>query len=182
MQDEDKTQEQLITQLHELRKRVAESEKEKGASTDAVGSLRRAEERLGTGRKETDQCETNDTERLYQQLVVRQNELEMQNEELRNALVQIEGARMGGCDSGHGQQALSPPVAEVRPQVNGIIQKRSLKEGSDVKAGELLYQIDPAPFQVAYDSARASLGKAQPNLPAVRSRAERYKELLSTKP
>jgi membrane fusion protein (multidrug efflux system) len=114
-----------------------------------------------------------------------------------------------GCDNGHGQQALSQPVpevgsvtvqarqvelvtelpgrtcaylvAEVRPQVNGIIQKRLFKEGSDVKAGELLYQIDPAPFQVAYDSARASLGKAQANLPAVRSRAERYKELLVDK-
>ena len=72
-------------------------------------------------------------------------------------------------------------MAEIRPQVNGIIQKRLFKEGSDVKAGELLYQIDPAPFQVAYDSAKASLGKAQANLPAVRSRAERYKELLVDK-
>ena len=72
-------------------------------------------------------------------------------------------------------------VAEIRPQVNGIIQKRLFKEGSDVKAGELLYQIDPAPFQVAYDSAKASLGKAQANLPAVRSRAERYQELLVDK-
>jgi membrane fusion protein (multidrug efflux system) len=72
-------------------------------------------------------------------------------------------------------------VAEIRPQVNGIIQKRLFNEGSDVKAGELLYQIDPAPFQVAYDSAKASLGKAQANLPAVRSRAERYKELLVDK-
>lgn len=116
---------------------------------------------------------------------------------------------LGGCDSGHGQQAAQAPVpevatvtiearqielttelsgrtcahlvAEIRPQVNGIIQKRLFNEGSDVKAGELLYQIDPAPFQVAYDSAKASLGKAQANLPAVRSRAERYKELLVDK-
>jgi membrane fusion protein (multidrug efflux system) len=72
-------------------------------------------------------------------------------------------------------------VSEIRPQVNGIIQKRLFKEGSDVKAGGLLYQIDPAPFQVAYDSARASLGKAQANLPAIRSRAGRYKELLVDK-
>lgn len=69
-------------------------------------------------------------------------------------------------------------VAEIRPQVNGIIQKRKFREGSDVKAGQLLYQIDPAPFQVALDSARAALGKAQANLPSIRSRVERYRELL----
>lgn len=116
---------------------------------------------------------------------------------------------LAGCEGGHGQQA--PPaqipevatvtiqpqqielstelpgrtspflVAEVRPQVNGIIQKRQFREGSDVQAGQLLYQIDPAPFQVAYDSAKASLGKAQANLPSIRLRAERYKELLVDK-
>jgi membrane fusion protein (multidrug efflux system) len=72
-------------------------------------------------------------------------------------------------------------VAEIRPQVNGIIKKRLFKEGSDVKAGQLLYQIDPAPFQVAYDSARASLGKARANLPSIRLRVERYRELLADK-
>ncbi|MGA2400105.1 MAG: efflux RND transporter periplasmic adaptor subunit [Syntrophobacteraceae bacterium] len=72
-------------------------------------------------------------------------------------------------------------VSEIRPQVNGIIQKRQFQEGSDVKAGQLLYQIDPAPFRVAHDSAKASLGKAQANLPSIRSRAERYKELLVDK-
>ena len=72
-------------------------------------------------------------------------------------------------------------VSEIRPQVNGIIQKRRFREGSDVKAGQLLYQIDPAPFQVALDSAKASLAKAQANLPSIRSRAERYKELLVDK-
>ena len=45
-------------------------------------------------------------------------------------------------------------VAEIRPQVNGIIQKRLFDEGSDVKVGQVLYQIDPAPFQAAYDNAR----------------------------
>jgi membrane fusion protein (multidrug efflux system) len=69
-------------------------------------------------------------------------------------------------------------IAEIRPQVNGIIQKRLFQEGSDVKAGQLLYQIDPAPFQVAYDSAKASLGKSQANLPSIKLRVERYKELL----
>ncbi|MGA7143670.1 MAG: efflux RND transporter periplasmic adaptor subunit [Desulfobacterales bacterium] len=69
-------------------------------------------------------------------------------------------------------------VSEIRPQVNGIIQKRMFKEGSDVNAGDLLYQIDSAPFQVAYNSAKASLGKAQANLPSIRSRAQRYKDCL----
>lgn len=72
-------------------------------------------------------------------------------------------------------------VSEIRPQVNGIIQKRLFEEGADVKEGQLLYQIDPAPFQVAYNSAKASLGKAEANLPSIRSRAERYKELLADK-
>ncbi|MFH0727433.1 MAG: efflux RND transporter periplasmic adaptor subunit [Pseudomonadota bacterium] len=113
---------------------------------------------------------------------------------------------IGGCESGQGQKAGPPPVpevatvtveprqvelttelpgrtsaclvSEIRPQVNGLIQKRLFQEGADVKAGELLYQIDPAPFQVALDAAKASLGRAQANLPAIRSRAERYKELL----
>ncbi len=48
-------------------------------------------------------------------------------------------------------------VAEIRPQVNGIIQKRLFDEGSDVKAGQVLYQIDPAAFQAAYDNAAANL-------------------------
>ena len=115
----------------------------------------------------------------------------------------------GGCDSGHGgppAQARTPEVGtvtvaprpvelttelpgrtsalrvvEIRPQVNGIIQKRLFKEGSDVKAGDLLYQIDPTPFKVALDSAEASLGKAEANLVSIRSRAERYRQLLKDK-
>lgn len=70
-------------------------------------------------------------------------------------------------------------IAEIRPQVNGIVQKRLFQEGSDVKAGQLLYQIDPAPFQVAYESAKASLAKAQANLPSLKLKAERYDELLA---
>ncbi len=72
-------------------------------------------------------------------------------------------------------------IAEVRPQVSGIIRKRQFDEGSLVKKGDILYQIDPAPFQAAYDSAEASLARASANLPAVRSRAERYRELLADK-
>lgn len=72
-------------------------------------------------------------------------------------------------------------IAEVRPQVSGIIQKRLFTEGSDVKANQVLYQIDPATFQAALDNANASLGRAEANLPAIRSRAERFKELLADK-
>ena len=72
-------------------------------------------------------------------------------------------------------------VAEIRPQVSGLIQKRLFTEGSDVKAGQVLYQIDPAPFQAALDNAGAALSRAEANLPSIRSRAERYKELLVDK-
>jgi len=69
-------------------------------------------------------------------------------------------------------------IAEIRPQVNGIIQKRLFTEGSDVNAGQILYQIDPAPFQAAVNNAKASLSRARASLPSIRSRVERYKELL----
>jgi membrane fusion protein (multidrug efflux system) len=72
-------------------------------------------------------------------------------------------------------------IAEIRPQVNGLIQKRLFEEGSNVKAGQALYQIDPAPFQAALDNAQAALGRAEANLPSIRSRAERYKSLLAEK-
>src|SRR4030042_4756790 len=60
-------------------------------------------------------------------------------------------------------------VAEIRPQVSGIIQKRLFTEGSYVKTGQVLYRIDPDPFQAALDNANASLGRAEANLPAIRS-------------
>ncbi|MFZ2633851.1 MAG: efflux RND transporter periplasmic adaptor subunit [Desulfosalsimonadaceae bacterium] len=72
-------------------------------------------------------------------------------------------------------------IAEIRPQVSGLILKRLFEEGSDVKAGQVLYQIDPAPFQAALDNAEAALGRAQANLKATRLRAERYKDLLADK-
>lgn len=69
-------------------------------------------------------------------------------------------------------------VAEVRPQVSGIIQKRLFSEGADVKAGDLLYQIDPAIYQAAYNSSKAGLARAEANLVPARLKAERYKELF----
>ncbi len=70
-------------------------------------------------------------------------------------------------------------VAEIRPQVGGILEKRLFKEGSNVKAGDVLYRIDPAPFQASLDTAKASLARSEANLPAIRSRVERYKDLVS---
>jgi len=72
-------------------------------------------------------------------------------------------------------------VAEVRPQVSGIIQKRLFTEGSDVKAGQVLFRIDAAPFQAALDNARAALNRSEANLSAVRLRADRFRELLADK-
>ena len=65
-------------------------------------------------------------------------------------------------------------VSEVRPQVGGIIQKRLFREGSDVKAGEALYQIDPATYQAAYNNAKATLAKAEANALPARLKAERF--------
>lgn len=72
-------------------------------------------------------------------------------------------------------------VAEIRPQVNGLIQKRFFTEGSNVKAGQLLYKIDPAPYQAALDNALAALARAEANVPAIRSRAERLRALVEQK-
>ncbi|HOB69603.1 MAG TPA: efflux RND transporter periplasmic adaptor subunit [Syntrophorhabdaceae bacterium] len=72
-------------------------------------------------------------------------------------------------------------VAEVRPQVSGIIQKRLFTEGSDVKTGDVLYQIDPAPYRAALNNAMGALGRAEANLPAIRSKYERYKDLVNDK-
>lgn len=72
-------------------------------------------------------------------------------------------------------------VAEVRPQVGGIIEQRLFREGAEVSAGELLYRIDPASFQAAYDSAKAALAKAQADIRSVQLKAERYKDLVRIK-
>ncbi|OPX94622.1 MAG: Multidrug resistance protein MexA precursor [Syntrophorhabdus sp. PtaB.Bin006] len=70
-------------------------------------------------------------------------------------------------------------IAEVRPQVSGIIQKRLFTEGSDVKAGQVLYQIDPATYEAAHAGARAALARAEANVVSIRNRVERYKELVT---
>ncbi|WP_114191576.1 efflux RND transporter periplasmic adaptor subunit [Edaphovirga cremea] len=71
-------------------------------------------------------------------------------------------------------------IAEVRPQVSGIILKRNFVEGSEIKAGTSLYQIDPAPYQATYDSAKGDLAKAKANAEITRLTVNRYKPLLNT--
>ncbi|MDH3237066.1 MAG: efflux RND transporter periplasmic adaptor subunit [Deltaproteobacteria bacterium] len=125
----------------------------------------------------------------------------------RAFIVLASGLLLGGCQNTHGRTSAPPPipdvaivtvgtqpvvlttdlpgrtsayrVAEIRPQVNGLIQRRLFSEGAIVKAGQALYQIDPASFQAALGNAKAALGRAEANLPAVRSKAERYGEALA---
>ncbi|MCB1131533.1 MAG: efflux RND transporter periplasmic adaptor subunit [Verrucomicrobiae bacterium] len=68
-------------------------------------------------------------------------------------------------------------TAEVRPQVGGIIRERHFTEGSDVQAGDLLYQIDPATYQASFEASKAALAKAEANLVPVQLKAERYSQL-----
>jgi membrane fusion protein, multidrug efflux system len=70
-------------------------------------------------------------------------------------------------------------VAQVRARVDGIVLKRNYKEGSDVKAGQVLYRIDPAPYIATLDSAKAMLQSAQANVVAQNAQAERYKALVA---
>ncbi|ACG71790.1 efflux transporter, RND family, MFP subunit [Anaeromyxobacter sp. K] len=70
-------------------------------------------------------------------------------------------------------------VAEVRARVNGIVLKRLFTEGSDVKQGQPLFKIDPAPYQAALDSARAQLARAEATLASARLTSERYTELVA---
>lgn len=72
-------------------------------------------------------------------------------------------------------------IAEIRPQVPGIVEKRLFEEGANVKAGDVLYQIETARYQATFDNAKASLARAEANRPAIRSRVERYRDLLADK-
>jgi membrane fusion protein (multidrug efflux system) len=70
-------------------------------------------------------------------------------------------------------------TAQVRARVEGIVQKRVFREGSDVKAGELLFKIDPAPLVASVESAQAALAKAEADALAARNKAERFQKLGS---
>lgn len=70
-------------------------------------------------------------------------------------------------------------VAQVRARVDGIVLRREFVEGSEVKLGQRLYKIDPAPYIAALNSAKASLAKAQANLASTTAQANRYKVLVA---
>ncbi|MBI0330584.1 efflux RND transporter periplasmic adaptor subunit [Burkholderia plantarii] len=70
-------------------------------------------------------------------------------------------------------------VAQVRARVDGIVLRREFTEGSDVKAGQRLYKIDPAPYLATLNSAKATLAKAQANLVSTNAQAARYKVLVA---
>lgn len=70
-------------------------------------------------------------------------------------------------------------IAEVRPQVTGIVQKRLFEEGRDVRAGAPLYQIDAAPYRATLESAHAALARSEANIVAARLMTQRYKDLLA---
>jgi len=72
-------------------------------------------------------------------------------------------------------------VAEVRARVNGIVQKRLFTEGADVKEGQVLYEIDPAPYQAELDSALGALNRAEANANAAKVKEKRYAELVGSK-
>jgi membrane fusion protein (multidrug efflux system) len=72
-------------------------------------------------------------------------------------------------------------VAEVRPQVAGIIQKRLFTEGANVRAGQVLFQIDASLYQAALNNAKASLARSEANLSTIHLKAARLKELLAEK-
>jgi membrane fusion protein (multidrug efflux system) len=71
-------------------------------------------------------------------------------------------------------------VSEVRPQVSGIVKARLFEEGGYVRAGQPLYQIDPATYQAAYNSAAAGLAQAQATYTAAKLKADRYKTLVES--
>lgn len=71
--------------------------------------------------------------------------------------------------------------AEVRPQVSGIIEKRLFEEGSEIKAGSRLYQIDAATYKAALATAQAELARAEANIAAAGARETRYRDLVSAK-
>ena len=70
-------------------------------------------------------------------------------------------------------------IADVRPQVNGILQKRLFEEGDDVKEGDILYQIDPLIYRAALASAKATLARAEAQLLPAKLKMERYKTLIA---
>ncbi|MBS1187613.1 MAG: efflux transporter periplasmic adaptor subunit [Burkholderiaceae bacterium] len=93
------------------------------------------------------------------------------------AIVTIAPERMGITNELPGRLEANR-VAQVRARVAGIVLKRMFKEGSEVKEGQVLFQIDPAPYQAALNSAKATLAKAEANLTQASLKLERYEPLV----
>ena len=72
----------------------------------------------------------------------------------------------------------APRIAEVRARVAGVVLQRTFREGSDVKKGDVLFRIDPAPFKADLDSAEASLRKAEANAFQAKLQEQRYAQLI----
>ncbi|WMJ70904.1 efflux RND transporter periplasmic adaptor subunit [Stenotrophomonas sp. 24(2023)] len=110
---------------------------------------------------------------------------------------------LAACSSGHPEAAATPQVSvlavtaqplalqrtlpgravpfmvsDVRPQVGGLVRERLFTEGAHVKAGQLLYQIDPSPYQAAYDTANGQLAQAEAAVLSARPKAERTRALV----
>ncbi|PPA02756.1 efflux transporter periplasmic adaptor subunit [Pseudomonas sp. MWU12-2312b] len=76
---------------------------------------------------------------------------------------------------------VAPRIAEVRARVAGVVLQRTFREGSDVKKGDVLFRIDPAPFKADLESAEAALRKAEANAYQARLQAQRYAQLINDK-
>jgi membrane fusion protein (multidrug efflux system) len=72
-------------------------------------------------------------------------------------------------------------IAEVRPQVTGLVKERNFREGAEVRAGSALYQLEPATYQAAHESAKAALARAEASRATARLKAARMKELVAIK-
>ncbi|AXO88392.1 efflux RND transporter periplasmic adaptor subunit [Pseudomonas parafulva] len=123
----------------------------------------------------------------------------------RLALLTVLGLVLAGCDDANDQETdapapqvrvetvqpqalaistelsgriLAPRTAEVRARVAGVVLKRVYREGSDVKQGDVLFLIDPAPFKADHDSARAALARAEATLYQARLQEQRYRQLV----
>ncbi|WP_444758005.1 efflux RND transporter periplasmic adaptor subunit [Pseudomonas sp. A014] len=98
--------------------------------------------------------------------------------QVRVEIVQLQAMAISTELSG---RILAPRTAEVRARVAGVVLKRVYREGSDVKRGDVLFLIDPAPFKADHDSARAALAKAEATLYQARLQEQRYRELVDDK-
>ncbi|WP_412459960.1 efflux RND transporter periplasmic adaptor subunit [Pseudomonas sp. SC11] len=123
----------------------------------------------------------------------------------RLALLTVLGLVLAGCDDANDQETdapapqvrvetvqpqalaistelsgriLAPRTAEVRARIAGVVLKRVYREGSDVKQGDVLFLIDPAPFKADHDSARAALARAEATLYQARLQEQRYRQLV----